>query len=589
MQVEVVMPKMGESIQEGKILKWLKNPGDIIERDEIILEISTDKVDTEVPSPSAGKLVSLQAAEGDTVEVGKVIAIIETDVNASVSTPAPAPVVAAPVVAPTPVVEAIPIPVAAAPVVSAPTPVAAPAPVSGGTEVVMPKMGESIQEGKILKWLKKPGDTVERDEILLEISTDKVDTEVPSPVAGTISAILANEGDTVEVGKVIAMIGGSVTASAPVVAPTPVVSAPVVAAPVVAPAPVVSAPVAPIASAPVVSSEKRFYSPLVKTIAQTENISQAELDSIKGSGLEGRVTKNDVLGYLAQRGSKPVSAPVVSAPAAVPAPASSATSAVSTPATVAAPKPAVLSNEQIYKKYGQDVEIIPMDNMRQIISEHMVRSKSTSAHVTSVMEADVTEIVRLRDKFKGSFEKKEGMKLTFTPFFLSAAIEGVRAFPKVNVSVEGKNIIQHKHINLGFATALDDGNLIVPVIKDADALNITGLQRAVTDLSTRARSKKLSPMEIQGGTFSVTNVGTFGTLFGTPVINQPNVAIMGIGAIQKRPVVKEVAGNDLILVRHMVYVSITYDHRVVDGMLAGQCLAKIVSALESYNENTVRL
>ncbi len=600
MTVDVVMPKMGESIQEGKILKWLKKPGDKIERDEILLEISTDKVDTEVPAPNAGIIVALLAQENDTVEVGNVIARIETDVNAAVAAPTPvaappAPVVAAPTpvaAAPAPVPTPAPAPTPVAPV-TAPTPTVT----SGATiDVVMPKMGESIQEGKILKWLKKPGDKIERDEILLEISTDKVDTEVPSPNAGIVAELLAAENDVVEVGNVIARIstGASAPVAASAPAPAPVVSASVpteAPAAVSAPAPVSTNGVA--APAPVMmnggtadiprTSGKRFYSPLVRTIAEAEKVMLEELETISGTGLEGRVTKHDLQNYIDLRKTGKVVAP-----AAVPAPVSAPTPAPSAAPEVAAPasKPAVAAPTM---NIGPDDEVIPMDRMRQLISEHMVRSKTTSPHVTSVAEADVTGIVKFREKTKAAFEKREGFKLTFTPFFAKAALDGIKQFPMVNVSVDGKNIIRHKRLNLSFATALDDGNLIVPVIKNADALNITGLGRAVADLSTRARSKKLAPDDVQGGTFTITNVGSFGSLFGTPVINQPQTAIMGIGAIQKRPVVREVNGEDMIVIRQMVYLSLTYDHRVIDGALATQCLAAICKSLEKMNEQTLDL
>lgn len=569
MSIEVVMPKMGESIQEGKILRWVKNVGDKVERDEVILEISTDKVDTEVPSPSAGVITQIMFQEGDTVEVGKVICVLSGD-GAAAAAPAPAPAAAAPA----------PAPVAAAPA-PAPTPAPAPAaaaPAAGGGEidVVMPKMGESIQEGKVLRWVKKVGDKIERDEVLLEISTDKVDTEVPSPAAGTLVAILANEGDVVEVGKVVARLssGAAAPAAAPAPAPAPVAAAPVPVAAAPAAAPVAAVNVAHAATSSVPrQSGSRFYSPLVRSIAAAENIAVAELDSIPGTGIEGRVTKNDVMGYLARRGTG-APAPVAAAPApmaAAPAPAPVA----------AAPAPTVLT--------GGQSEVIPMDRMRQLIAEHMVRSKHTSPHVTSVAEVDVTGIVKLREKVKDAFQKREGMKLTYNPFFGWAVCEGVKAFPRINVSVDGTNIIQHKRVNLGMATALPDGNLIVPVIKGAESLNITGVGRAMQDLADRARSKKLSPDDIAGGTITVTNVGSFGSLFGTPVINQPQTCIVGIGAIQKRPVVRELDGEDVIVVRSMVYLSITYDHRVIDGALATQALAAMCRALESVNENTVTL
>lgn len=590
MIVEVVMPKMGESLQEGTIINWLKKEGDVVERDEMILEISTDKVDTEVPSPVAGILKKIHVPVETTVLVGTLIAEIETDVNASVSAPvAQAPAVSTPV-ASAPVVQVSePVQETAVPVITA----SVPAPVqSGGNliDLVMPKMGESLQEGTIVRWLKKVGDVVERDEMVLEISTDKVDTEVPSPVAGTVAEILAQEEETLLVGSVIARIstGGSVVASVPAAVQ---VSAP---APVVSTTPVAVAPVqtqvqAPAAQQTAVSGQTfdiprqyngKFFSPLVKEIATQNKVSLEELMALTGSGNDGRVNKNDILNYIANRGTAPISQPTTIAAA----PVVQASAPVPVPAPVSAPKPmapAPMTGSDSY-------EVIPMDRMRQLISAHMTTSKATSAHVTSVCEVDFTNIVKIRDKYKTQFEKNEGFKLTYTPFFAKSVVDAVRQFPMVNVSVDGKNILKHKRINLAFATALPDNNLIVPVIKGSESLNLTGIARGVYDLSTRARNKQLAPDDVQGGTVTITNVGTFGTLFGTPIINQPQTCIFGIGAIKKRPMAVEVNGEWLVAVRDVAFISITYDHRVIDGMLAGQTLAAVVKALESMNLDNVQ-
>lgn len=586
MKIEVVMPKMGESLQEGTITKWLKKVGDKIERDEMILEISTDKVDTEVPAPNSGILAEILIPEGQTVEVGTVIAYIETDSNAKFETPNVSNKVE--ISQNNQKIESQTVNEEKSSEISN---IVIQNSSSTAIDVVMPKMGESLQEGTITKWLKKVGDKVERDEMILEISTDKVDTEVPAPQEGILSEILVKEGETVEVGTVIAKIStGSPTQTKTLEATQSKVgtkSAPIeeVKTTLIAQE-IKESPMINITSGTKEIPSKyegKFFSPVVRTIAQENGIFLEELLQINGSGADGRINKQDLLNYIEnKKKTQTVQKPVeITKTVSQPSVQQTSTPQVQQAPTIKSPTISIPSTD--------DVEIIPMDRIRQLIAEHMIYSKHTSAHVTSVSEADVTNIVNYRNKYKDEFEKREGFKLTFTPFFAKAVIDAVRQYPMVNVSVDGKNIIRHKRINLSFATALPDGNLIVPVIKGSDMLNLTGIARAVYDLSTRARNKKLNPDDIQGGTVTLTNVGTFGTLFGTPVINQPQVAIFGVGAIKKRPVVKEIEGNDLILVRHMMYVSITYDHRVIDGMLAGQTLSAVVKAIESMNESNIVL
>ena len=430
-------------------------------------------------------------------------------------------------------------------------------------DVVMPKMGESIMEATVLKWHKKPGDTVKMDETLLDIATDKVDSEVPSTAAGVVTEILCKENDVIPVGAVIARIdagGASAAAPQPVAAqPAPVAAAPVQHA----------APAAPVAMAEPVGS--RFYSPLVLNIAGKEGISMAELERIPGTGNEGRVTKKDILAWVANRASMP--APVA---APTPAPAPVAAPVVAAPVVSAPAAPSVI---------GGNVEIIEMDRMRKLIADHMVRSKATSPHVTSFTEADVTNIVKWREKMKTPFEKKYGEKITFTPIFFEAIVNCIRKYPMINCSLDGYNIILKKDINIGMATALPSGNLIVPVIKSAETKNLLGLTRDVNNLANAARNNKLKADDTQGGTFTVTNVGTFGSLMGTPIINQPQVAILALGAIKKRPVVMETEAGDVIAIRHMMYLSLSYDHRIVDGSLGASFLTAVANELEAFDIN----
>lgn len=437
----------------------------------------------------------------------------------------------------------------------------------------MPKMGESIMEATILKWLKKEGDTVAIDEPVLEIATDKVDSEVPSPFAGKIIKLLYKEGDVVPVNKPIAVLSSDATASAP----SPAAAlAPKAAAPVTSATPKIVAAPASNGSSNGSVTANRFYSPLVLNIARNEGISMTELEMIPGTGQESRVTKRDLLSYVQQR--KSGGAPDIKVPYVPEEPSNVTTETKPTTAPTEQPKPAGVI-------YGNNVEIIEMDRMRKLIADHMVMSKRTSPHVTSFVEADVTNLVQWRDKVKKEFEKREGEKLTFTPLFVEAIVKALKDFPMVNVSVDGDKIIRKKDINIGMATALPSGNLIVPVIKNADTKNLFGLAKDVNDLSARARANQLKLSEIEGGTFTFTNVGTFGNLMGTPIINQPQVAIIATGAIKKKPAVIETPQGDAIAIRHMMFLSLSYDHRVVDGALGGSFLRRVADYLEQFNVN----
>lgn len=446
--------------------------------------------------------------------------------------------------------------------------------------LIMPKMGESIMEATILRWLKKPGDMVALDETILEIATDKVDSEIPSPVAGRLEKILFEENAVVPVGQTIAVI--ATEAKAGVSSGNGKPEAPVKETPVTPPPPTPKAVETPVTPPPapktptvpyvpvsvstqtpvtVSNSSGRFYSPLVRNIATSEGIPQAELDQITGTGHDGRVTKSDVLHYLSNRSQPQVQAPVSSKPA----------QEITTPAKATS------------TSVDGGIEIIEMDRMRKLIAEHMVRSKHTSPHVTSFVEADVTDMVLWRDKVKDNFYKKYGEKITFTPIFIEAIVKAIRDYPMINVSVDGDNILVKKNINIGMAAALPSGNLIVPVIHNADGYNLMGLTKKVNDLASRARGNKLKPEEIQDGTFTLTNVGTFGNVMGTPIIFQPQVAIMAAGAIRKKPGVVETPYGDLIAIRHYMFLSLSYDHRVVDGSLGGSFLRKVADYLEAFD------
>ncbi len=459
--------------------------------------------------------------------------------------------------------------------------------------IIMPKMGESIAEATVIRWLKNEGEHVEKDEAIVEIATDKVDSEIPSTESGILVKQLYGEGQVVKVGEPVAMINtasGASSESAPVIPaaqPEPSVAVPSVteAAAAIESTIQKSAEMSGISAS--TSNSDRFYSPLVMNIARQEGIGMSELDKIPGSGKEGRVTKADILAYVEQKASGNVAVAAVAAPETVasvstpaaPAATISAASSVSssTPSQVIIKAPAVSLNA------GD--EVVEMDRVRKLIADHMVMSKHVSPHVTSFVEADVTNLVNWRNAIKDKFKKKEGENITFTPIFMEAIVKAIKDFPMINVSVDGDKIIKRKNINVGMAVAQQNGNLIVPVIKNADTMNLLGLTRAVNDLANRARINKLSPDEIQGGTYTLTNVGSFGNVFGTPVINQPQVAIMAVGAIRKKPAVLETEHGDVIAIRHMMYLSHSYDHRVVDGGLGGMFVRRVADYLEQWDVN----
>ena len=567
MSAKVTMPALGESVTEGTVTRWLKAEGDTVAIDEPLLEVSTDKVDTEIPSPYAGVIEKILVPVDSTVLVGADLVIINDGSAGS----APAPVAAAPVAAPA----------APAPVIPKPTPPAAPvapvvvqavaspvAPTAAGaaTIISMPALGESVSEGTVTRWLKNVGDAVAVDEALLEVSTDKVDTEIPSPVAGTLLSIDAPADTTVPVGARLASIGTSGAVAAPV-APAPV--APPVAPPVAVAPPAPVAPVAPAAPfnsmpAPVANNSDLYVTPLVRKIASDAGI---DLATVRGTGVGGRIRKQDVFEAAERaRVATPVAAPVIpSAPAASAAP--SAQSAQPAPKVAAAASPLRGT-------------AVPMSRLRKVIASRMVESLQTSAQLTTVIEVDITKISKLRDRAKKSFEEREGVKLTFLPFFAVAVCEALKQHPVLNSSVDGENIIYHGTENLGIAVDTERG-LLVPVIKDAGDLNLGGIARRIVDVAARTRDNKISPDELSGGTFTITNTGSRGALFDTPILNQPQVAILGLGAIVKRPiVVADGDGGETIAIRSMVYLAISYDHRIVDGADAARFLSTLKERLE---------
>ncbi len=539
MKIDVKMPKLGESLTEGTVLKWWKKVGESIKKDETLLEVSTDKVDSEIPSPVDGTVAEIIAGEQETVEVGALLARIETEAGSAgevSSEKEEKPAVKIETKQPE---KPKPAPEKKQPESS-----------SGLMDVVMPKLGESLTEGTILKWWKQPGEALKKDETLLEISTDKVDSEIPSPVDGVLKEILFKENETIEVGTVIARIE---TEGRPATAAT--VTETDQTTKKTAPKP--ETRIEPKRQVPVEKTKgSRFYSPLVLTIARKEGISMSELESISGSGTGGRVSKKDVLGYIERRG-KPAGKREIARP-------------VQPPVTAG----------------GERVEIIPMDNVRKKIAEHMRHSLDTSAHVYSVSECDMTDVMNLMYAKREEFQRQEGFKLTLTPFILHATVKALLDYPRVNASLDGENIIEKKDINLGIAVASPRG-LIVPVVKNAEEKSFRGLARSVNDLVTRTRDNKLTYGDIEGSTFSVTNYGIFGNIIGLPIINQPNVAILGIGAVKKRPVVIESPAGDSIAIRSICFISMSYDHRLVDGELGGRFMQRVVKYLENFEESSV--
>ena len=635
MSVEVVMPQMGESITEGTVSKWLKKVGDKIEKDESLLEISTDKVDAEVPSPMGGVLLEIRAQEGETVEVNSVVGVLGAEGESAVSSQqsAVSSQIETPKVEDKPVVEVInqtetvePTQTVTASADSANTSNSdnsinfenSVVSSAESTEVVMPQMGESITEGTVSKWLKKVGDKIEKDEPLLEISTDKVDAEVPSPIAGTLLEIVHQEGETVEVGKAVGFVGSengarpaaksqdlivesrneAIDATAEATsADVPTTQAAKAEAQTAAtqkeeikevegrsydyeqPGAVKEAAAASVSSNNGKSGDKSLEdlrrtksSPLVRNIAKEHGV---DIARIEGSGMSGRVTKKDILSFIDSGAAlRPQDLLGKTAPVAPKFnPQAQSASQVAQKSAYSAPP--------ISSAMGDRIE--PMSVMRKKIAEHMTFSKQTSAHVTSVYEIDMTNVARFRDKNKAEFQMRSGTKLTFMPFIFQAVANSLRNFPVVNSQVSGDQIIYKADINLGMAVALDWG-LIVPVIKRADQLSLSGLASKANDLADRARMKKLNPDEVQGGTFTITNPGVFGGLFGTPIINQPQVAILCVGTIEKRPkIVTTDDGDEVIAIRSMAYFALTYDHRIVDGSDA----EKFLSHLKQYLETTV--
>src|SRR5690625_4427814 len=576
---EVVMPALGESVTEGTVTQWLKQVGDTVEVDEPLLEVSTDKVDTEIPSPVAGTVQEIRVQEDETVEVGTVLAVVGSGDAAPAAQEEPAQEEAPAQAEPAQEAPASEEPAQQEHAPAEEAPAAAPSGGGGGEEVVMPALGESVTEGTVTQWLKQVGDTVEVDEPLLEVSTDKVDTEIPSPVAGTVQEIRVQEDETVEVGTVLAVVGSGDAAPAaqeePAQEEAPAQAEPAQAAPAPEaaaaeetpaprdPAPAQesaapsAAPEAP-AAEPVSGGSSGYVTPLVRKLAKENDI---DLDSVKGTGVGGRIRKQDVQAAIDE---KAAAAKAAAAPAAAPASAPAAKAAPRTPAT---PSPLRGTTEK-------------MSRRRKIIASRMVESLQVAAQLTSVVEVDLTRVARLRERAKAEFREREGVNLSYLSFLSLAAIEALKAHPKLNASIDGDEVTYYGAEHLGMAVDTEQG-LVVPVIRDAGDLNIAGIARKIADVAERTRNNKIGPDELSGGSFTITNTGSRGALFDTPIINQPQVAILGTGAVVKRPVViSDGEGGETIAIRSMIYLALSYDHRLVDGADAARFLVDIKARLE---------
>ncbi|QHN31461.1 2-oxoglutarate dehydrogenase, E2 component, dihydrolipoamide succinyltransferase [Gordonia amarae] len=569
MTFSVQMPALGESVTEGTVTRWLKEEGDTVEADEPLLEVSTDKVDTEIPAPASGVLIKIVAHEDDVVEIGGELAVIGDASESAGDAPAATPPAAEEPAAPEPAAEP-----AAEPEPAAPAAPAAPASAAEGTEVVMPALGESVTEGTVTNWLKAVGDEVSEDEPLLEVSTDKVDTEIPAPASGTLLAIFAQEDDVVEVCGKLAIIGaaGAVPAAAPA-APAPAPEPepepesepepePVAAAPEPEPAPAPAETATVVKADPPTIESTPYVTPLVRKLAAENNI---DLNTVKGTGVGGRIRKQDVLAAAEAAKAPAPAAPAAAAPAAASAPA----------ATAAGPevKPELAALRGTTQKANR-IRLITAKKTRESLQE--------SAQLTQVFEVDMSKIVSLRKAAKESFKSSEGVNLTFLPFIAKAVVEALKAHPNVNASIDegAKEITYYGNVHLGIAVDTDQG-LLSPVIHNADDLSIAGLARAIADIAARARSGGLKPDELAGGTFTITNIGSQGALFDTPILVPPQAAMLGTGAIVKRPVVvTEPDGSDVIAIRSMSYLPLTYDHRLIDGADAGRFLTTVKKRLE---------